>query len=180
MGEKKGKRGLMKKIIITFFTIFTLFGCANDACDESIPKNTKPVKVEIISKFTETNISNWVFKDNNSIVNCSPSWGITNSYNEAMTLYAKNILNNNVSNVTNGYIQICNGRVNNPTTFYNFLKIYIVDADNKQALYQVNFGFPESYDYIIGYENQLINQALTFFKNDPTASFVGNFYVELE
>lgn len=171
----------MKKIIITFFTIFTLFGCANDVCDKSIPKNIKPVKVEITSKFTNKNISDWFFKDNTSIAECSSNWGITNKYNEAMTLYAKNLLNNkNMDNITNGYIKICNGRVNNPTTFYNFLKIYIVDADNKQALYQVNFGFPESYDYIIGYENQLINQALTFFKNDPTASFVGSFYVEID
>lgn len=168
----------MKKIIVTLFTIFALFGCADD---ESIPKNTKPVKVEIISKFTNKNISNWFFKDNASIAGCSSSWGISNGYNEAMTLYAKNILNNkNMENITNGYIKICNGRVKKPTTFYYFLKIYIANANNEQEFYQVNFGFPDSYEYIVGYENQLINQIIEFFKNDPTASFVGNFYVELE
>lgn len=171
----------MKKIIITLFTIFALFGCAEDECDKSIPKNIKPVKVEITSKFTNKNLSDWFFKDNASIAECSSKWGITNKYNEAMTLYAKNLLNNkNMDNITNGYIKICNGRVNNPTTFYYFLKIYIANANNEQEFYQVNFGFPDSYEYIVGYENQLIDQTIEFFKNNPTDSFIGNFYIELE
>lgn len=178
MGKKKGKRGLMKKIIITIFTIFALFSCAED--NSQITKITQPVRVEIISSFTEKNVSNFFVENNDSLMNCNSYWGVTNNYNEAMTLYAKNLMNNNMNNnVSNGYIQICNGRVNNPSTFYNFLKIKISDLNNVQE-YTVKFGSPDSYSYIVGYENQLINQAIEFFKNDPTASFVGNFYVELE
>lgn len=168
----------MKKLTLIIFFSIILFGCAEDC---SSIKNTVPVKVEITSSFTENNVSNWKFEDNSSIAHCKSSWGVTDSYNNAMTLYANGLLNNGINNnesPVDGFVAICDGRVNNSSSFYNFLKIYIKDAAEKQAFF-VKFGEESSYEYIVGYEDQLINQAIARFKNNPTASYVGNFYVEI-
>ena len=167
----------MKKVIMAVFLVFMLFGCADD---EKKTKNTKPVKVEITSTFTTSDISHFYFKEMEDTA-CGSSWGVSSKYSRAMTLYAMDLLNSGVNNSQNkdGYIKICAGRVNNPTTFYNFLRIYISDVASEQS-YSVEFGDPDSYEYIVGYEQQLINQTINKFKSDPTASYIGNFYVEVD
>lgn len=166
----------MKKIIMAVFLVFMIFGCAND---EKMTKNTKPVRVEITSSFTSSDISHLSFQENTDTA-CGSSWGVSSEYSQAMTLYAIDMLNNGINNQTaDGYVKICSGRVNNPTTFYNFLRIYISDVASKQY-YNVKFGHSDSYEYIVGYEQQLINQAINQFKSDPTASYIGNFYVEVD
>lgn len=167
----------MKKFIMAVFLVFMIFGCADD---KNIPKKTMPVKVEITSTFTTSDISHFYFKEIEN-TRCRSSWGETNSYNQAMTLYAIDILNNSVNNnqTADGYVEICDGRVNRPSTFYNFLRIYISDVASEQS-YKIEFGDPDSYEYIVGYEQQLINQAINQFKSDPTASYIGNFYVEVD
>ena len=166
----------MKKFIMAVFLVFMIFGCADD---ENIPKKTMPVKVEITSTFTTSDISHFYFKEMEDTA-CGSSWGVSSKYSQAMTLYAIDMLNNGVNNQTaDGYVKICSGRVNNPTTFYNFLRISIYDAASEQS-YKIEFGDPDSYEYIVGYEQQLINQTINKFKSDPTASYIGNFYVEIE
>lgn len=164
----------MKKFIMAVFIIFILFGCA----DNNIPKKTMPVKVEITSTFTTSDISHFSFKEKEN-PGCGSSWGVSSEYSQAMTLYAIDILNNSVNNKTaDGYVIICRGRVSKPTTFYNFLRISVYDVASEQS-YRIEFGDPDSYEYIVGYEQQLINQAINQFKSDPTASYIGNFYVEV-
>lgn len=167
----------MKKFIMAVFLVFMIFTCADD---NNIPKKTMPVKVEITSTFTTSDISHFYFKEIEN-TRCRNSWGVKNNYNQAMTLYAIDILNNSVNNnqTADGYVEICNGRVNMPSTFYNFLRIYISDVASEQS-YRIEFGDPDSYEYIVGYEQQLINQAINQFKSDPTASYIGNFYVEVD
>lgn len=167
----------MKKFIMAVFLVFMIFACADD---NNIPKKTMPVKVEITSTFTTSDISHFYFKEIEN-TRCRNSWGVKNNYNQAMTLYAIDILNNSVNNnqTADGYVEICDGRVNQPSTFYNFLRIYISDVASEQS-YRIEFGDPDSYEYIVGYEQQLINQAINQFKSDPTASYIGNFYVEVD
>lgn len=167
----------MLKNYLLLIIMVTLFGCADDF---EMPKKTMPVKVEITSTFTTSDISHFYFKEIEN-TRCRNSWGERNNYNQAMTLYAIDILNNSVNNnqTADGYVEICNGRVNRPSTFYNFLRIYISDVASEQS-YRIEFGDPDSYEYIVGYEQQLINQAINQFKSDPTASYIGNFYVEID
>lgn len=167
----------MKKFIMAVFLVFILFACADD---NNIPKKTMPVKVEITSTFTTSDISHFSFKEKEN-PGCGSSWGVSSKYSRAMTLYAIDILNNSVNNnqTADGYAIICSGRVSKPTTFYNFLRISIYDVASEQS-YRIEFGDPDSYEYIVGYEQQLINQAINQFKSDPTASYIGNFYVEVD
>lgn len=167
----------MKKYIILLFTTFIIASCASDY---ETPKKTMPVKVEITSTFTTSDISHFYFKEIEN-TRCRNSWGERNNYNQAMTLYAIDILNNSVNNnqTADGYVEICDGRVTRPSYFYNFLRIYISDVASEQS-YRIEFGDPDSYEYIVGYEQQLINQAINQFKSDPTASYIGNFYVEVD
>ena len=142
-------------------------------------KNTEPVRVEITSTFTTSDISHLSFQET-TYTACGSSWGVSSEYSQAMTLYAIDMLNNGVNNQTaDAYVKICSGTVGKPSTFYNFLRIYIYDEASKQD-YRVEFGHPDSYKYIVGYEQQLINQAINQFKCDPTASYIGNFYVEVD
>lgn len=167
---------MVKKIFLLLIIMVTLFGCADNF---EMPKKTMPVRVEITSTFTTSDISHFYFKEIEN-TRCSNSWGERNNYNQAMTLYAIDILNNSVNNnqTADGYVEICNGRVTRPSYFYNFLRIYISDVASEQS-YRIEFGDPDSYEYIVGYEQQLINQAINQFKSDPTASYIGNFYVEV-
>lgn len=167
----------MKKYIILLFIVF-ITACGE--ADFEMPKKTEPVKVEITSTFTTSDISHFSFKEKEN-PGCGSSWGVSSKYSRAMTLYAIDILNNSVNNnqTADGYVIICSGRVNNPTTFYNFLRISIYDVASEQS-YRIEFGDPDSYEYIVGYEQQLINQAINQFKSDPTASYIGNFYVEVD
>lgn len=167
---------MVKKIFLLLIISVTVFGCADDF---EMPKKTMPVRVEVTSTFTSSDISHLSFQENTDTA-CGSSWGVSSEYSQAMTLYAIDMLNNGVNNQTaDGYVKICSGRVNNPTTFYNFLRIYISDVASKQY-YSVKFGHSDSYEYIVGYEQQLINQTINQFKSDPTASYIGNFYVEVD
>lgn len=163
---------MVKKIFLLLIISVTVFGCADDF---EMPKKTMPVKVEITSTFTTSDISHFSFKEKEN-PGCGSSWGVSSKYSRAMTLYAIDILNNSVNNnqTADGYVKICSGRVNNPTTFYNFLRISIYDVASEQS-YSVEFRDPDSYEYIVGYEQQLINQTINKFKSDPTASYIGNF-----
>lgn len=168
---------MLKKLFVLFIILISIFGCADDF---EMPKKTMPVRVEITSTFTTSDISHFSFKEKEN-PGCGSSWGVSSKYSQAMTLYAIDILNNSVNNnkTADGYVIICRGRVSKPTTFYNFLRISIYDVASEQS-YKIEFGDPDSYEYIVGYEQQLINQAINQFKSDPTASYIGNFYVEVD
>ena len=155
----------------------TLFGCADDF---EMPKKTEPVEVEITRTFATKDISNWYFQESSDIMRCAYWGGGSTSYNSAMTLYAKNLLNNNISEDTpDAYIQICDGesfkRVGYDYIWYDLLWIKIVDIKNNKS-YSTYF----KQENIEGYENQLISQTINQFKSDPTASYIGNFYVEVD
>lgn len=167
----------MKKYITLLFIVF-ITACGED--DLEIPKNTEPVEVEITSTFATKDISNWYFQESSDIMRCAYWGGGSTSYNSAMTLYAKNLLNNNISKDTpDAYIQICDGEsfksVGYGYIWYDLLWIKIVDIKNNKS-YSTYF----KQENIKGYENQLISQTISKFKSDPTASYIGNFYVEVD
>lgn len=168
---------MLKKLFLLLIISVALFGCTDDF---EMPKKTMPVKVEITSTFATKDISNWYFQESSDIIRCAYWGGGATSYNSAMTLYAKNLLNNNISKDTpDAYIQICDGESFRTTgggyIWYDLLWIEIVDIKNNK-LYSTNF----KQENIKGYENQLINQTISKFKSDPTASYIGNFYVEVD
>lgn len=167
----------MKKYIILLFIVF-ITACGE--ADFEMPKKTEPVKVEITSTFATKDISNWYFQESSDIMRCAYWGGGSTSYNSAMTLYAKNLLNNNISKDTpDAYIQICDGESFRATgggyIWYDLLRIEIVDIKNNKS-YSTYF----KQENIKGYENQLISQTINQFKSDPTASYIGNFYVEVD
>lgn len=168
---------MVKKIFLLLIIMVTLFGCADDF---EMPKKTEPVEVEITRTFATKDISNWYFQESSDIMRCAYWGGGSTSYNSAMTLYAKNLLNNNISEDTpDAYIQICDGesfkRVGYDYIWYDLLWIKIVDIKNNKS-YSTYF----KQENIEGYENQLISQTINQFKSDPTASYIGNFYVEVD
>lgn len=102
----------MKKIIITLFTIFALFGCAEDDIKETYIPEKQYIKIygEITSELTIKDVSNLYFQENNQLLHCGYFGSGSKEHNQAMIKYTTNLLNdNNSKDKPDAYIDICTG-----------------------------------------------------------------------
>lgn len=167
----------MKKVIITLFIIFTLFGCAEEQGKETYVPEKEYISIygEITSEFSTKDISNWYFQESDGLLRCGYFGSGSTKHNSAMIQYAANLLNDNVTkDVPDAYIDICTGERYSGASRNYTLSIEIANTKDNTTYY-VYYKDP----VLRGYEKQLINQAIEHFKNDPTASFFGEFYVEI-
>lgn len=158
---------------------FTLFGCAEEQGKETYVPEKEYIGIygEITSTFTTKDISNWYFQESKSLLHCGYFGSGSTSHNSAMIQYAVNLLNDNVTkDVPDAYIDICDGEQYSGSgwTNHNYLLEIQITNIKDNTTYFVYYKNP----VLRGYEKQLINQAIEHFKNDPTASFFGDFDVE--